>query len=598
MDQDAPKALSELTGLWRVDGVSQANWDANRLKVGVVLSELKPELENYYSADARQPKEPKQILLNPHWLSWLTVGSIWSSGERVYKPSPLPGLFQVDTRKAEVHSFDRGVKLGERYTRNGIADPDFLDRNIHRDLIASPYVLAPIQGNKQFKWMVIPCSEVLRFYMGQEMRLIAKVVRGELDTLIEKVDVTGETVTIYEKVALSRIEAIILARAYANKESYLSEIQSVFQRLRKISTTNRNTGTMAALSIKALFPINDITNLSISGVPISLAGDLNNALFAMEIFSCTSPNGYSNIIIKRANDIGASGDNKVPGKCPSFAPQENDDIEDTILDEQSDPRIPKKNFLRYATPFPWSESVSIEYRRDNNPRAWRTEGPRLHVDVEAYALDDDSYEGSYKGNQGAHDVIKTPPPPSIELSKFIEILPDLESGLTRKNWSISTITPNEEILSSNKKYTLSNFPKIKGKRWKWHLVTPENNKIKSTTRRQVACIEAKHLNHPDHYFYILEMERKDDAHCTALLRTQDFKKLDMITINNFLKLTSYNNGWPEFNKPLKNDSAQRASTKLQSDYQFLVGKSRHPNNRENWASSLLTDITKWIENTL
>lgn len=598
MDQYVPKPLLQLKGLWRVDGVSQANWDSKYLTVGVVLSELKPDVANHYSAEARQPKDPEQIVLNPHWLSELTVGSIWSSGERVYKPSPLPGLFQVDTSKAEAHSFDRGVKLGERYTNNGIADPDFLDRRTHRDLIASPYVLVPIQGNKQFKWMVIPCSELLRFYMGQERRLIARVVRGELDTLIEKVDVAGETVTIYEKVELSRIEAIILARAYANKETYLREMRDIFQRLSGISVSNRNTGRMAALSIKALFPIKGITDLSISGVPMSLAGGVNNALFAMEIFGCTSPNGYSKIIIKRANDIGAGGDNKVPGKGPSFVPQEDEDLDDTILDEPSDPRIPKKNALRYAIPFPWSESVSIDYRRDNDPRDWRTEGPRLHVDVEAYALDDDSYEGTHRGNQGVHDVIKTPPPPSIELSKFIEILPDLASSLARKNWSISTITPNEEIPSSNKKYTLSNFPKIKSKRWKWHLVTSEKNKIKSTACRQVACVEAKHLIYPDHYFYILEMERKDDAHCTALLRTQDFKKLDMITINNFLKLTSYNNGWPEFGKPLKNDSAQRASAELQRDYRFLVGKSRHPNNRENWASSLLTEITKWIASTL
>ncbi|HBN8384864.1 hypothetical protein [Pseudomonas nitroreducens] len=598
MDRSVPGPLLKLKGLWRVDGVSQANWDGKCLKAGVVLSELNPDVADYYSAEARQPKDPERIVLNPHWLSDLTVGSIWREGKKVYKPAPLPDIYQIDTRKAEVHPFDRGVRLGEKYTENGIADPDFLDRSIHRDLIASPYVLAPIQADKQYKWMVIPCSELLRFYMGRERRLIARVLRGELDSLVEKVVVEGGTVTIYENVELTRTEAIILARAYVDEENYLNEMQMVFQRLRRTSINNQNSKSRAALSIEVTFPIKGITNLSISGVPMSLAGGKDNALFAMEIFSCTFPSGYSKIIIERANDLGKGGNKKVQGRAPTFVPQEDDDLDDVILDEPSDSRIPKRSESRYEALFPWSESITLEYRHNNTARDWRTVSPRVNVDVDAYALDEDSNEIAHRGNQGVSDTLTNPPPPAIKLSEFIKILPEIVKAFKGK-WSLCTIIVNDTIESPNKNYALTNFPKIKGRRWKWHLVDTKNNGKISTTRRQLACIEIECGIGSGRYFYILEMEFKTDAHCTALLREKNFKKLDTITINEFLEATTYNNGWPEFDQPIRvKDTATKTASELYSKCRLVVGKSKHPQNREKWADSLLADIRKWLEGSL
>ncbi|MFZ3184754.1 MAG: hypothetical protein WA173_11510 [Pseudomonas sp.] len=146
MDQKIPDPLRDLKGRWRVDGVSQASWNGLDIKVGIVLSELKPNAKNPFAVDASKQGAPTLITLNPHWLSLLTIGSTWDEGRLVSRPDPLHGHFQVDTSKAQLLSFNRSVKIGDKYTDNGVADPDFLDPRTHRDLIASLYLLVPIQG--------------------------------------------------------------------------------------------------------------------------------------------------------------------------------------------------------------------------------------------------------------------------------------------------------------------------------------------------------------------------------------------------------------------------------------------------------------------
>lgn len=583
MDQKVPGPLSNLKGRWRVDGVSQASWDGQDIKVGIVLSELKPNVENPFTADASKLGAPTLITLNPHWLSPLTIGSTWDAGGLVSRPDPLPGHFEVDTSKAQLLSFNRSVKLGEKYTDNGIADPDFLDPRIHRDLIASLYVIVPIQRNKQYQWMVIPCSEILRFYMGPTSRLIARVIRGELKTLVVDGNLEDETVTLCANTDLQKIEKIILGRAYANKDTYLAEMESVYNRLQGISSKNNNERKNAALSIEAHFPFKGITNLSISGVPMNLAKGFKNALFAMEILRCTYPSGYSNLIIDRADDVGVGGDKKVSGTSPVFVPQEDDEIDDIVLDTPSDARLPTKVATRFADPFPWMDSITIENRRNQTQRDWRSEAPKIPVDVEGNAIGDGSHAGEHKGKQQINNVIDSIPP-SKELNSFIKLLPALKKGFAVKKWELQTITPNKRIRTDDPNYFATSFPSIKGSRWTWHLA------------RQLICVEVRLGPSSNDYFYILELEQSKDAHCTALLCTENLDKLDKDAINKFLRATTYNNDWPMFDgKNKKNDTAKFAESELYKKHKLALRKVKHPKLGNNWANLLLSEINDLVQ---
>ncbi|MFI7858436.1 hypothetical protein ACIF8Z_15845 [Pseudomonas promysalinigenes] len=582
MDQKVPAPLRDLKGRWRVDGVSQARWNGRDIKVGIVLSELKPEVENPFAVDASMQGAPTLITLNPHWLSSLTIGSIWNEGRLISRPDPLPGHFQVDTSKAQILSFSRGVKLGEKYTDNGVADPDFLDPRTHRDLIASLYLLVPIEGNKQYQWMVIPCSEILRFYMGPTSRLIARVIQGELASLVLDGAQEGDTVTLYAATDLHKLEKIIFGRAYANKDTYLAEMNEVHRRLQRINTSNHNERRSAALSIEANFPFKGITNLSIAGVSMSLAKGPNNALFAMEILHCTYPSGYSHLVVNRENDLGVGGERKVPGTSPLFVPREDDEIDDMVLDTPSDARLPTKVVTRHADPFPWMDSITMENRRNQTQRDWRSEAPRIPVDVEGHAIGDGSHAGEHKGKQQINNAIDSIPP-SRELSSFIKLLPTLKQRFAAKKWELQTITPNRRIRTDNPNYFATSFPSIKGRRWTWHL------------GRQLICVEVRLSPSSNDYFYILELEQSKGAHCTALLRTENFEQLDKDAMNKFLKAATYSNGWPTFDgKEKKNDSAKLAESELYEKYKLALRKVKHPKLGNNWENLLLSEINTWV----
>lgn len=582
MDQKVPAPLRDLKGRWRVDGVSQASWNGRDIKVGIVLSELKPNAENPFAVDASKQGAPTLITLNPHWLSSLTIGSTWDEGRLVSRADPLPGHFQVDTSKAQLLSFNRSVKLGEKYTDNGVADPDFLDPRIHRDLFPSLYLLVPIQGNKQYQWMVIPCSEILRFYMGPSSRLIARVIQGSLESLVVDGKLEGETVTLLANTDLKRLEKIIFGRAYANEDTYLAEMKEVHRRLQAINTSNNNEKKNAALSIEANFPFKGITNLTIAGVPMSLANGFNNALFTMEILSCTYPCGYSHLVVERENDVGVGGAKRVPGTSPVFVPQEEDEIDDVVLDTHSDARLPSKVMTRHADPFPWIDSITMENRRNQTKRDWRSEAPHIPVDVEGNAIGDASHAGEHKGNQQIIDVVDSIPP-SSELSSFVKLLHSLEKGLAVKDWELQTITPNKRIPTDDSSYFATSFPSIKGGRWTWHL------------GRQLICVEVRLGPSSSDYFYILELEQSKDAHCTALLRTENLDKIDKDAMNAFLRATTYNNDWPMFDgKNKKNGTAKFAEYELYKERKMTLRKVKHPMHGNNWENLLLSEIDTWV----
>lgn len=582
MDQKVPAPLRDLKGRWRVDGISQASWNGRDFKVGIVLSELNPNVENPFTASASKPGAPTLITLNPHWLSSLTIGSTWSEGRLVSRPDPVPGQFSVDTSKAQLLSFNRSVKLGEKYTDNGVADPDFLDPRIHRDLFPSLYLLVPIQGDKQYQWMVIPCSEVLRFYMGPSTRLIARVIQGALEELVVSGKLEGETVTLFANTDLEKLEKIIFGQAYANEDTYLAEMKEVHRRLQAINTRNSNEKKNAALSIEANFPFKSNTNLTIAGVPMSLAKGLNNALFAMEILQCTYPSGFSHLIVERDKDAGVGGDKKVAGTSPVFVPQEEDEIDDIVLDTPSDARLRPKVETRHANPFPWMNSITMESRRNQTQRDWHTKAPHIPVDVEGNAIGDGSHAGEHKGLQ-QHIETTDSIPPCKELSSFVELLPALTSRFAAKGWELQTLTPNKQFPTVDKNYFSSNFPSIRGRRWTWHL------------GRQVICAEVKLGQNSNDYFYVFELDQSKGAHCTALLRTDNFDKLEKDAINDFLRATTYNNDWPALDgKSKKNTTAEVAERKLYSEHKMTLRKVKHPKLRNNWEELLITEIDQWI----
>lgn len=132
---------------------------------------------------------------------------------------------------------------------------------------------------------------------------------------------------------------------------------------------------------------------------------------------------------------------------------------------------------------------------------------------------------------------------------------------------------------------------LASKKRTWHLITTEP-KVRT---RQLACIEVESNRHTQRFFYILEIELKDNdpGQCTVLIRRRDFKRITDDDINSFLKLTCYQNRWPDFDTDSWKKKKQRELANIFKN-NHLSKKLKHPKNRETWCASLADNIFTWL----
>jgi len=582
-------------GRWRVDGVSRALY-SKKQQIGLrfVLSQIDPSASDPYSSEASTGNEPISMNLSAQWLSFLTAGSIWEAGESIdvqtQAPKALHSQFEIDLSAVQYKPFNFRANLDGVW--DNFVNPEFLDQTTHKALATSSYALAPIKGHKKYKWMVIPCSELIRFYMAPTKRLSYAVMNGAIEKLATFQKFENGVVTLADKVGLTRYEALILGRAYTS-EFYLAALNSINKGFMRTSVGQHNIKRAEALSINATFPIAGTTRLKVAGVPMNLAGSQANAIFAMEILSCSSPPAYSEIILTQASRSGGGGKESAQPDRPHFFTLKQIDLEKIVNDEPADARLPRQAMKRYVSP-PWSDSITIHCRRVENPAGWKTFRARIPL----YPIGNSAGEGSSAGtdasNQGKdlnNEILQNP---NSRITDFIAMIEALEK-LQKHNWTFSSLTPNKEIPVKGKRYTASQFPTKIGGRWTWHYLSGE--------LRQLACIQVS-LD-ADRFFYILEIEYSTSPHCTALLRKNDFKALEEEDLTEFLKLTVYCNGWPTLENTLQkteqikavSKSAAPLIRKFQTKPLLLIEKIKHlknPSNAEDWSAMVLSRIEGWL----
>lgn len=397
MDQYRASPLRKLQGFWRVDGISEVENSEKGLKIRFVLSRLRDDYSDPYDATARLDIPSEVLSLHPNWISVLTIGSVWEGVKRVSKPERLGRVFEVDTTQAQKLPFSQSTKLNGKWTMRGIAAADFLPKKDYENLYATLYSIVRIIGDKQYEWMVIPHSELFRFFMAVSGRIAKKVLRGETGELIDLTKTTGnDPVTIFERVKLKEIEAKFFGRVQANK-SFKEELLQINKRITSISTDNSLTGKRAALALEANFPFIGTANLSVSGVPMRLANDL--AIFTMEIHNCSYPLGFSSLIVENAGDqtsggsLDGKGNNHKTYNVPDHDP---DDEDDEIDDTPADAELQRREVQQNSSPFPEDADISIEYHRSREQKKRIASYPSEEVDVTGLTFGDGDFEPTPK----------------------------------------------------------------------------------------------------------------------------------------------------------------------------------------------------------
>ncbi|BAP42225.1 putative uncharacterized protein [Pseudomonas sp. StFLB209] len=600
MDQNRASPLRKLNGFWRVDGISEVHPAEKGLKIGFVLSRLRDDYTDPNDGSARLDMAPELLVLNPRWINDLTPGSVWENGACVSKPEWLGRSLSVDTSQAKKLPFSTATQINGKWTAKGIAAADFLPKKDYHYLFATYYTLAPVSGDAQFKWMVIPHSELFRFYSAVSGRVAKNVLRGDLGELVDlSVNTEIDPVTIVERVKLKESEAKFFGRIKASK-SFADEIFKINKRITLINIENRRTGARAALALEANFPFAGQTNLSVSGVPMLLANE--PAIFAMQIHHCTYPLGFSSLVVKSAGDRAGGGSPDESGKgyvgfnVPGHDP---DDEDDEIADTPADADLKRVEISQVSSLFPQDAEISIEYQRSwkhtTNTASYVSE----KVDIDGLTFGDGDHRASSQHMVGVDDFKDEPPPPARQLKDFFEMLHHFEKRIKDKNWLIRSVAINGSIPIDpneleNAVLFITALPMLANKKRRWHIIAEEGN----VRTRQLACIEVQSAR-ANRYFYILEVELKDNepGQCTLLVRRRDFKKISLDDFTSLLKLTCYKNRWPDFENDTWEKSKQQALADRFSSA-HVSRKLHHPKNRLGWSDSLTTSILEWLKSAL
>lgn len=611
MDQYKAGPLKKLKGFWRVDGVSQVAESEKGLKVRMVLSRLKDNFSDPYRIDARLGTPPQTLTLHPKWLCVLTIGSVWHSGKFHSKPEPLKELLTIETTQGCNYPYQRAVKLNDAWTKAGIAAADFLPKDNYEDLYATLYTLVRIVDHPTYKWMVVPASELLRFYMGVSGRLLTAVLRGETSELLKwpswaPYRSNSGKIDLYEIKQLKKLEVEVIGRALASP-AFKYEMFAVNKRITKIRATNSLDGTQSALAIDANFPFKGLTSLSVSGQPMQLAND--QAIFVMEIHHCTFPLEFSSLTVHGTGSTKTEG-----GEAGTLDTHQHyvvtdhdpDDEDDEIDDTDTDATLQHRELAQSASPFAGSFEVKIDYNRTNKERAGSGSSSPVDAVSNGLGMGDEDYKSSSRGIISV-DEFKTPEhQSSSKLSEFLEMIDEFRNKTRPRGWHATSIAINgempievtrketalhEESQADNAKEKITFFPPLEKKR-KWNLVTS----LDGVRARQLACIEVSSSVRSGRFFYILEIELKDDetGQCTAIVRGRNYQQLTPEEINKLLKLTCYLGRWPDLITDKWNKKAHR-SLAAKVSQTIIISKLIHPKNRSVWVAKLIGHINRWMK---
>lgn len=603
------KKLARYPGIWRVDGVGPVR-DNRRLGLiaKVYFSEVSELAVSKPYEKQSLTGQPLELVVHAASIREFKVGTLWREGKRIHSPGVIDDSFRILASSATLHPLSYRAKVADHWIDSVIPKDCFNFGENRQHLSASLYLLVPVIGNPKTNWLVVPCSEILRFYFSPSSRLLGKTVQGRLDDLVawESSRMESLTAVIRALHPINRKEAALYARAVANPKSR-SELLGVHQRLAiiKASNASRSASNKLPLTLDVRFPFDDETTLRVAGERILFhkATHLNErdqwAVFAMEILHCSRPFDFVKVLVEANWADPASRSDKGPSSplSPKLDPLLNDDSDEIeINDRPADARLPRLATLTFTNQFDEFGRLTFErrYLSDGTNNSGHRNG--IDVPINGQTLADGTFAEEGKGNLGVGDYQNRIEQVARELSLFLEMVDQLCSLITKKRgWMITTPTMLDAI--SHGPHVLSQFPHKLGSRRTWHLVTePQGNR----RPRQVAVVEVFSPT-TDRRFYLIEMELRPEEHsgqCTILLHLESFGKLENPTFKDLLFLTAIRNRWPD-----KEDRWRDGNHLLRANNFFsnvVIHRFRHPSSPQVQGTTIVhpLDPTSWAERLL
>lgn len=609
------KKLKKYPGLWKVDGISNIHLVTNKPRITISFSKIKKDaLENTYKHENHHLDKNHKI---PHIsldfpfsaIMWFISGSLWEDGVKVFDSPIVHDSISIDTTNI------RNYRLQDTIPING-AQVEIIPKNYYSfggnkgSLDNSHYAFAKVINSSYpaTEYLIIPHTEIFRFYYGMSSRLCNSILMGETNKYADmssNTSIKGNSPTLVTNKYLSRLERLVFLRALSNPAAE-EGLYCSHKKIKYVDIYNLNDSENSIKPVFSIFPFNDRTDLTVAGKKICLKKEDDNgsavwATLVTQILTCRRPFDFANPTIYCPGPRGhgqGGGNSGANDNAPPRPPMAGNTEEEEELfeaeDTPADTRLKRLALLSPSNRFPDFYTITYDFKNSNGT-------PNTHAgnlddieESEYNSIDEGDYTGDGKGNGGGDGFLEELKPPRslIDFIRMVKVLrklldPEKKSGNTKYN--VTTQRNTGELTMESEQISI--FPNL-GSPFSWYLSDlGEARKViwvKITNPKSGKSLD------------LLEMELKGNESqkgCgTAMLISKSHEYITPLQITSFLKLTAYRRAWP-----MSEHSCVKTREKTLANKIFpLIDYHRlhHLNNVDEYDDKLILTWAKKIKETI
>ncbi|KAF7788540.1 hypothetical protein PRUB_a1529 [Pseudoalteromonas rubra] len=586
--------LKEYPGLWRVNGYSNLELpDKSVPKVWVCLSQLKEEQIRTpltLGSVTGQSIKIKQPLSR---ISDLLIGSCWrGGGEKGTCANILPPLnkeFVIDTSKIKI------VRLGESVSIYGntyqcVLPKMAIELGKHLyDLAQTLFAVVPVLHDEFTKFLVVPCYELYRFYIGVSSRFINGNVAGSLDRYFEWHNP-------YLKVLknLSMLEKFVAYRGHWSSEGR-SWFNMPHRHIQSIGQANRLSNGNQPLVMMATFPFCGITTLTIAGKPFKLSNNNSDewGVFAANILQCSKRESFEVLALGDSES-----DTPEPGSVDTARPPNGsgpfDDEEDwPETNEQPNTRGSDIAILAQNNRFSAMQGMAFKNftTNDNEDPVYKNgfskKAEKVSHDELTGPSDEDDPILPKENFDGHADHVDR------DLTDFVHVIIALRHLVSKRGWEVRTRSHGTNLIVEGETVTTFIVPANNKRKLNWRLIGEGEN----VRPRQIVWVEIAVT--PEQFIYLAEMELKgsESGRSTLCVLSKTGRIMDIPDFKVLLKLTATRNGWPQEKHTWKSEQLAKIANEYFQKYEHK-GLSHHPSNTAKEQSQKILEWAESIEKKL
>lgn len=563
--------LKNTPGIWRVDGIGHIQASKSLgTRINYLFSEIDPKFLSDPHSISASTGQVFQLKGHSSWLRHFTPGSIWQEGQKTIVPQTIS--FPIDVTIDGDHCIYTQANtvpysFAPLETLLPASHLNFGENSDHLNQTLFALIKKPVMKGPKANYLIIPTSELFRFYAGASSRLLSSALTGRSKELVESAELVDGEAIIYDSTGtLTKREALFYGRALVSPEAR----EAFFGPYKHLVAAGLLNEAPPPLYINSRFPFTGKTTLYVTGKKIKLKNKETLAeewaIIVTQIRNCSHPLGFEKLTLVR-NGTSVIGDGNTSGyRRPPRSIKTDPEVPLETNDSASDQSTGTLITTNQVTSL-INQINNIHFKKrvieiDEFERCAR----EANEESTGNTFENGKNEADGSGNQKTEEVDVTVQDLEKTFLLFIEMLKYLRIKSKQYDWEIKTLPykKNETIDGE----TVTTFPNP-GNRFTWYKIFLEDNDLKGRSRR-IFWAQIKIQNR---YIYLIEMElRAKEKNRNLLTITPKLTggipcEFSVKSFENLLILTAVNNGWPLDDRKWKTKHAEIAK-ELAAQFNF------------------------------